>query len=336
MTVCFGAFCRHGIVPTLHGLTTPSAMPMECHTVTQDSAHCSEYVVFIAYPNMRLVDLACVQRVFWEASRQRLARGHGAYCIRMASLHGGLVQTAEGSRIDTLPLAAFDDVAIHTLVLSGCLAPAEPAPQNDELVAWLAAAVTRVARLIACGEGTWLLARTGALDGRRASIHWATSQTLREQSPQIKVDDHSLFAQSEAFWTCAGALSGIDLALDLIEADCGRPVSMAVARQLALFVRRPGRHAQVSGTLRRSQSWNPDVFHDLHVWIGNHLGEGRLTVDLLAEKALMSPRNFCRLYKRKTGSTPARAVEHMRSRAFASGHEQVGAGHHAEEVGCDD
>ena len=44
-----------------------------------------------------------------------------------------------------------------------------------------------------------------------------------------------------SFATSAGVTAGIDLALALVEDDLGRDAALAVARQLVVFLRRPGR-----------------------------------------------------------------------------------------------
>ena len=49
-------------------------------------------------------------------------------------------------------------------------------------------------------------------------------------------------------------------------------------------------------------------------WMREHLGEA-LTVDRLADRAGMSPRNFARAFVAETGVTPARAVERLRLEA---------------------
>ncbi len=114
--------------------------------------------------------------------------------------------------------------------------------------------------------------------------------------------------------TSAGVTAGIDLSLSLVEADCGREIAMKVARELVVFLKRPGGQSQFSEVLQ-SQAQDSAGFDDLHQWISDHLGREDLTVELLAERAGMSPRNFARVYKQKTGRTPAKAVELFRLEA---------------------
>ena len=89
---------------------------------------------------------------------------------------------------------------------------------------------------------------------------------------------------------------------------------MQVARQFLIYKKRPGGQSQFSELLQ-SQTLTSTAFENLHVWISNNLGDERLNVDLLAEHVGMSPRNFARSYKAKTGRTPAKAVEVFRLEA---------------------
>jgi transcriptional regulator GlxA family with amidase domain len=87
---------------------------------------------------------------------------------------------------------------------------------------------------------------------------------------------------------------------------------LAVARQLVVFLKRPGGQAQFSATLALQQG---DVrFERLHAWIADNI-RSELSVGALADAASMSLRNFIRHYRQATGTTPARAVERIRVEA---------------------
>jgi transcriptional regulator GlxA family with amidase domain len=120
--------------------------------------------------------------------------------------------------------------------------------------------------------------------------------------------------QQGAIWTSAGVSSGIDLALAMIEADCGRDVAMYIAKELVVFLKRPGSQAQHSELLQ-AQSKDTDTFDELHLWLSDNLGMVDLGVTDLAERVRMSPRNFARVYKQKTGRPPGKAIELFRLEA---------------------
>ncbi|TKJ79102.1 AraC family transcriptional regulator [Pseudomonas sp. CFBP13509] len=274
----------------------------------------SRTLVFLAYPQMGLLDLTGAQTVFWAATKAMVERGLPGYVVHTTSLAGGLMPTAEGLSVDTLPLAQFDPAALDTLIVPGAPAIQQALAANTDLVDWLRHASTRARRTASVCSGTFLLAQAGLLQGRRAATHWAMCDMLKRGFPSIDVDMDAIFVQQGNVWTSAGVSAGIDLALALVEADCGRHVALQVARELVVFLKRPGGQAQFSQLLQ-AQTDDTAGFDALHLWIADNLSDRELTVERLAEQSRMSPRNFARVYKQKTGRTPAKAIELFRVEA---------------------
>jgi transcriptional regulator GlxA family with amidase domain len=111
----------------------------------------------------------------------------------------------------------------------------------------------------------------------------------------------------------AGLSAGIDLALAWVEEDCGAALAHEAARELVLFLRRPGGQPQVSVSLA-SQASEMASIRELQIWIAEHLGK-RLPVEDLAERMSMSARNFERVFTREVGTTPSQYVVQMRVEA---------------------
>lgn len=271
-------------------------------------------VLFVAFPDMGLLDLTGPQTVFHAASKRTAARGLPSYVHRTASLHGGLVRTSEGLAIDTLPFAAFDNAAIDTIVVPGSPDIEHILDGLTETVAWLRDAAGKARRLTSVCTGAFLLAQAGLLDGKRVATHWGMTDLLERKFPAIDVDRDAIFVRQQSIWTSAGVTAGIDLALAVVEEDCGRAVAMDVARELVVFMKRPGGQAQHSELLQ-AQSRDSAVFDELHAWLADHLHVRDINVDTLAERVHMSSRNFSRVYKEKTGRAPGKAVELFRVEA---------------------
>jgi transcriptional regulator GlxA family with amidase domain len=126
----------------------------------------------------------------------------------------------------------------------------------------------------------------------------------------VKVDADRIFVKSGKFWSSAGITAGIDLSLALIAEDLGEAVARKVAQQLVVYYRRPGGQSQFSTLLELERA--DGRFAPLLDHIRSHLRE-RLSVEDLAAKACMSPRNFARLFQSETGTSPARAVMRLRA-----------------------
>lgn len=263
-------------------------------------------VLFAAFPGMGLLDMTGPQTIFWAASEAMARRGLAGYSRHTVSLHGGLVDTAEGVALQTAPWADFARKPIDTLVVPGSPHMEQVVERSQPFVRWLQKTSGRARRTASVCSGTFLLARAGLLDGRRAATHWAMCDRLKERFPAVEVDRDAIFVRQGSLWTSAGVSAGIDLALALVEEDCGREVAMEVAREMVVFLKRPGGQSQFSELLQ-SQGQDHATFEKLHLWIGRNLARD-LGVELLAAKTGMSPRNFARIYKRTTGRTPAKAV----------------------------
>lgn len=271
-------------------------------------------ILFVGFPGMCMLDVAGPQTVFWCASKEMEARGLPGYARRMVSLDGGLVQTLEGVAMQTERLADFDPGQVDTLVVPGAPDIVDAVRREAALVAWLRMRASQARRVSSVCTGAFVLAAAGLLDGKRAATHWLTYDLLGNTYPLVEIDREAIFVQHGDTWTSGGVTAGIDLALAMVEDDCGREVALAVARELVVFVKRPSGQPQLSWMLQ-AQAGDGPLFDDLHMWILANLERTDLSVEVLAARMRMSPRNFSRVYKDKTGQTPARAVERFRLEA---------------------
>lgn len=266
------------------------------------------------FDEVGLLDLSGAQTVFWAANKAMEARGLPGYERCTASIDGGLVRSAEGLELQTDALKKFRPASVDTLVVPGSPHMASVLDQSAPLVKWLKRASGAARRTASVCSGAFLLASAGLLDHKRATTHWLMFDLMTQRFPNVEIDRDAIFVQHGAVWTSAGVTAGIDLALALVEADCGHDVAMEVARELVVFLKRPGGQSQFSQLLQ-AQAEDTDTFDELNLWIAGNLGRPNLTVEFLADKARMSPRNFARVYKQKTGRTPAKAVEVFRLEA---------------------
>ena len=124
------------------------------------------------------------------------------------------------------------------------------------------------------------------------------------------MDADRIYTRARNVWTSAGITTGIDMALAMIEADCGSEVSKAVARDLVVYHRRLGGQTQFSAVLDLEPA--SDRIRAALLFARDHLHEP-LSVERLADAACVSARQFTRLFAAETNETPARAVERLRA-----------------------
>lgn len=271
--------------------------------------------MFVAFPDVGLLDLTGAQTVFWAATKAMAARGLAGYECCTVSLDGGLVRSAEGLVLQTDALAVYRQREMDTLVVPGSPHMVQVLEKSGPLISWLRRTSGKTRRTTSVCSGAFLLAAAGLLDHKRATTHWLMFDMMGQRFPTVQIDRDAIFVQQGAVWTSAGVTAGIDLALALVEADCGHDVAMEVARELVIFLKRPGGQSQFSKLLQAQAEDSAATFDELNRWIAGHLARADLTVDVLAERVHMSPRNFARVYKQKTGRTPAKAVEVFRLEA---------------------
>ena len=268
-------------------------------------------VVMVAYAGGNLIDIAGPMQAFQTAD-EFSPPDLRQYRLMTVSEAGGPITTSPGITIETQPLSALDGEAIDTLIVPGGL-PRSGIFGLDDLVGWLAANGHRPRRLCSVCTGAFLLADAGLLKGKRITTHWSRAGELQQRHPDLDIDADSIFVADGSTWTSGGVTAGIDLALALIEADLGHQTAIAIARQLVMFVKRPGGQSQFSAPLLLQTS-REMTFATLHGWIAEHIAEP-LTVERLAVTARMSPRTFARTYASEIGRTPAKAVEMIRLEA---------------------
>ncbi len=181
---------------------------------------------------------------------------------------------------------------------------------SSVIASWVKRRAGRIRRIASVCTGVYALAPTGLLDGCRVTTHWRFARDLAVRFPALKVDQNSLFIKDGKFYTSAGITAGIDLSLALIEEDYGPRVALSVARELVVYLKRPGGQEQFSEPLQ-FQLRSVGRFADLAAWMRGHLSQD-LSVEALAERACLCPRHFSRRFKDAFGATPAAFVEALR------------------------
>jgi transcriptional regulator GlxA family with amidase domain len=252
------------------------------------------------FPDFQIMDAAGPIAAFEIAGRF----ADDAYRLVLLSQQGGPVASSSGVLLDTVPAARGG--TIDTLLVVGGNG-SRTAMLNGETMAFLRQSAPR--RMCSVCSGAFLLAAAGLLDGRRATTHWRRAEQLARRFAAVRVEPDRIHIRDGNVWTSAGISAGIDLSLALVADDSGDAVAQAVAREMVVYYRRPGGQSQFSALAELGET--SEMFAPLLDWIRANLAQ-RLTVEVLAEQAGMSPRNFSRAFARTVGVSPARAVERLR------------------------
>ncbi len=258
-------------------------------------------VIFAAVPPVQIIDLTAPYEIFARCGGYRVELVTNAARGLVTSSCGLVLSGAKNYRsvrgnVDTLIVPGGDG--------------AEELLCDQAFLDWLRRLSTRARRVGSVCTGAFLLAAAGILDGRRAVTHWDWCGRLAEAFPNVKVEQDPIFIKEGKVYTSAGVTAGIDLALALVEEDHGHRRALEIARDLVVFMRRPGGQSQFSSLLAAQASSRRPI-EDLQAWIVEHL-RSDLGVETLAQRCGMSARHFARVFTTEKGITPARWVEQIR------------------------
>lgn len=271
-------------------------------------------VAVAAYDGADLLDMSGPIEVFSMLNQCMADAGEpdSGYDIALYAREPGPFASSSGVRL--VADGSWRDAPPETLdtvvAVGGPDAPLERAMEQRELLEWLKAAATRARRLVSVCTGAFLLAEAGLLERRQVTTHWMDLDRLRSQYPNLVVETDAIYVRDGSVATSAGVTAGMDLALALVEEDFGRKAALKVARRLVMYLKRPGGQAQFSTQLRAQMVEGGPL--------ASLLGELRkdpkseVSVEKLASRAAMSPRNFARVFLRETGTTPARYLDQLR------------------------
>jgi len=274
-------------------------------------------VAFVVYDGVTLLDVSGPLEVLHQANRD----GH-RYETVLVSPRGGEVTTASG-----LTLAGTktpDDVTqtdadaggriagrvgrIDTVVVAGADHLVDGVP--DDVLAVTAELVAGVGRVASVCSGAFVLAALGLLDGRRATTHWRHAAVMARQYPKVAVEPDALHITDGRYVTSAGISAGIDLALALVEADYGADVARATARELVVFMQRPGGQSQFSTAMETPPARSGLLRTVTETVVADPAADHSLPS--LAASAAVSPRHLTRLFRSEFRTTPSRWVERVR------------------------
>jgi transcriptional regulator GlxA family with amidase domain len=266
-------------------------------------------VGFIGYEQANALDLAGPAEAFASAVRDA-GKGKPERCYEVVII--GLTRRpfATESGLVFQPATTLDAAPkLDTLIVPGGCGLRLP-EVNRKVADWIVARAKTTRRIASVCTGIYGLAATGLLDGRNVTTHWRFAADVARRFPALKMKPNALFVKEDQFYTSAGVTAGIDLALALIEEDFGSKVALATAREMVVYLKRSGGQEQYSEPLQ-FQTQSGDRFSELVSWMTNH-PTAAMSVEILARRASLSPRQFFRRFKEHFGMPPAMFVETLR------------------------
>lgn len=262
----------------------------------------------IVYPGFKSFEAVGPITVFDCANRYCKAKGiDHQYDLTVYSEGGGPTKSDSIVCLDTQPLTS---VPPDTCLVAGSPEILASLLDNGQIVNWLRRHASRIRRCAGLCTGAFFLAEAGLLKNQKATTHWRYAPVMQERYPEITILSDSIFIQAENVWTSAGVSAAIDLCLAFVEQDCGHEVALYVARELVIYLRRPGGQSQFAGELAAKLSSQKSIL-DIQAWILSNLDK-KITIAELSAMCRMSIRTFRRIFHQDTGKCPTEFITQAR------------------------
>jgi transcriptional regulator GlxA family with amidase domain len=218
-------------------------------------------------------------------------------------------KTQQGLQVPlaTLPRARPDIVIVPALgaktplTLAPALLRRDVAEAGSVLKAWSCGGTLVAA---AC-TGTFVLAHSGVLDGRRATTTWWLAPYFRECFPLVELEESRMVVDSGGIITAGAALAHIDLALWLV-----RRHSPALARNAAHFLTFDGRPSQAAYVMQDHLTHTDPLVEKFESWARRHLSS--FSLDAAARSVGTSERTLERRLRAVLGKSPLSFVQDLR------------------------
>lgn len=270
---------------------------------TSSDAAPARQVGILVYDGVTMIDVAGPADVFHHANL------FGAsYAPLLVSGDGGPAIASNGLTLHA-DRSVPEITDLDTIIVPGAYGMITR-PLDPALLRAVQELSERSRRVASVCTGAFVLAAIGLLDHRRATTHWTHVDRLARLHPSIDVQRDALFVRDGRVVTSAGVTSGIDLSLALVEDDHGPEVAQRVARQMIVFMQRPGHQSQFS-VPGRSHVPADNPLRVLLDAIGSDPAAD-YSLPTMAALAHVSTRTLTRLFRELVGTTPARYVERVR------------------------
>nr|WP_292836077.1 helix-turn-helix domain-containing protein [Mesorhizobium sp.] len=252
-------------------------------------------VAVIAFDGISPFHLSVPCLVFGE---DRTALGLPRFDFRVCAAEAGAIRTEAGMTL-TAPYGLEGSRGADIVIVPSWKDLDRPLPSA------LHEALCRVhadgALLVGLCLGSFAIAKTGLLDGRRAATHWAYAGHLQALHPDIRVDADALYVDEGDIVTSAGVAAGLDCCLHIVRARYGAEAALRLARRIVAPPHRQGGQAQF---IERPITKTPqaDQFARAIDAVRSAIGEAH-SVDAVAEAAGLTRRTFTRRFQKTFGTS---------------------------------
>ncbi len=176
---------------------------------------------------------------------------------------------------------------------------------NKDFFPWIVDQHERGAEVASLCVGTFLLASTGLLAGKKCSTHWLSEHDFRKMFPDVDLVSDKIITDEQGVYSSGGANSFWNLIIYLIEKYAGRDVSILCAKIYEIEIERASQSPFIIFSSQKDHE--DEQVKEAQVFIENNFYK-KITVEQLAAMTAMGRRTFERRFKKATSNT---VIEYM-------------------------
>ena len=195
---------------------------------------------------------------------------------------------------------------------------------NEDAIPWIGKMHRNGSEVASLCIGAFLLGKTGLVNGKKCSTHWAYFNQFRDMYPEVEIVDGAVITDEGKIYSSGGANSLWNLLLYLLEKYTDRNTAILAAKYFAIDI---DRNSQGAFTIFTGQKdHNDKEILKTQNYIEKSY-QDKLTINSLADKVDISQRSFERRFKQATHNTPVEYMQRVRveaaKRSFESSRKNV-------------
>ena len=183
---------------------------------------------------------------------------------------------------------------------------------NKDFIPWILQHYKAGAEVASFCIGTFFLAATGLLNGKKCATHWIAANDFRAMFPEANLVDDKIMTEEDGLYTSGGAYSFLNLIAYLIEKYAGRDMAILISKAFMIDIDRfsqspfiifTGQKAHDDEPIKKAQELIEANFQD------------KMTVDELAAQLCIGRRNLERRFKKATANTVVEYIQRVKIEA---------------------
>ncbi|PHN02513.1 GlxA family transcriptional regulator [Flavilitoribacter nigricans] len=183
---------------------------------------------------------------------------------------------------------------------------------NEALISWIYRHYKSGTEIASICTGAFLLAASGALDGKSCSTHWAAAEHFRRMFPRVRLETDQLITDENGIYTNGGAYSFLNLMIYLVEKYYNRETAIFCAKVFQIDL---ARNLQSEFSIFNGHKQHDDeVIQEAQIYLEENYRE-KISIQELARKLNVGRRNFDRRFKKATNFTPLEYLQRIKVEA---------------------